>query len=277
MAYLNKNADSLADANWSDGTGFANSADLEIRDGSVPVTQGTDHSDLTEGVESFVVRKARQGAVGTPQNPVKFDADASADARVENYAAIDLHYEADGDDSQCNVLRQVGTGSTYVYGGTVSQTYQAAGYFYANESTVLTDIDIQGGRFLIENNATGVNSLNISAGAGVLKRDCDADGTITVKRGVTLTLDIPDASPTLNVTVEAGGRLIVRQANVLASLRNDGLVDLSQAKADSTIGATLHEQGPYGRMIRGTGSHTITAPVLPYGVQDAGGPIEATF
>lgn len=274
MPYLNKNSDSLADANWSDGAGFADGADLEIRDGSVPVTTDTDHSDLTGGIESLVVRKPRRGNVGTPQNPVKCDADNSADARVENLSPASLHYQAAGGNNLCNVLRQTGTGDTFVYGGTVAQTYQSAGYFYANESTVLTDVDVQGGRFLIENNSTGLNSLNIKQGIGTCKRDCDADGTITVASGVTLTLDIPDASPTLDVTVDPGGRLIVLQADVLASLTNNGYVDLSQAKADCTLGATRHEQGPYASLIRGTGSHTITEPTFPYGVQDAGSPLQ---
>lgn len=270
MAYLNENATSLAAANWSDATGFADSADLEIRDGTLPITSGVDHSTLTEGVESFVIRKSRGADIGSAGTPVKFDADASADARVENYSPFTLHYEADGDDNLCNVLRQVGSGSTRVYGGTVAQTYISGGYFYANESTVLTDVDVQGGRFVIENNATGLNSLDIEAGSGVCKRDCDADGTITVKRGATLTLDIPDSSPTLKVTVDPGGKLIVLKADVLATLTNNGVVDLSRAKADVTLGATLHAQGPFAKLILGTGSHTVTAPTFPYGVQDAG-------
>jgi len=271
MATLNTNATSFAAANWSDATGFADSAVLVAADGNQPVVTALDYSTLTEGIEEYTQAESFRANVGTPANPLKCDADASADARIQNYSPYALHYEADGDENLCNVLRQGGTGSTYVYGGTVTQTYQTRGYLYVNASTVVTDLDIAAGRSVIENNATGINSVVYHSGQHVLKRDCDADGTITVKKGATVTIDIPDASPTVELLVELGGKVIVKECATIAKCDNNGTLNIDGAKGGCTLGATRHNQGPYAVLVRGT-QNTITEPTFPHGIRDAGSP-----
>lgn len=268
LAYLNENATSAAAANWSDTTGFADGAELVLSAGTVDVVSDVDQSGLTTGVESFEIQATYNANAGAAGTPFVFDADNSADAFVKHGGPRRFYYDAGGGSSNCNFYYHTGVGQSYLEGGTIDNVHSVRGSFNANASTVITNATFYGGTAVIENNATGFTSCVVKGGIVTSKRD----GTYVVEGG-TLILDIPDASPTLDVTVKQGGRVIVRQANALATLVNDGSVDIASAKRPVTLGATDHEQGPYARLVRGSLNHTITEPTYVAGYQNAGDPI----
>ena len=273
LSYLNENATSAAAANWSDSTGFADNAELVLSvSNGIAVTSDVDHSSLTTGVESFEIQPAFNADAGQAGTPFQFDADYSADAFVKHGGPRRFYYSATGGSSNCNFYYHVGTGQTYLEGGTIDNTYVTRGEFYANASTVLTNMQVFGGRGTIDNNATGFTAYTQKGGSWTVKRD----GTFIVERG-TLILDIPDASPTVSLTVEQGARVIVLQANAIATVNNDGIIDLTRAKRPITLGASTHNQGPYAKLYQGTLNHTITAATFYAGFQDAGDPLLGGF
>ena len=269
LAYLNENATSAAAANWSDTTGFADGAELVLSTGTVGVTSDVDQSGLTTGVESFEIQATYNADAAVAGTPFIFDADNSADAFVKHGGPRRFYYDASGGSGVCNFYYHTGVGQSYIEGGTLTNLYVVRGSFNANASTVITNATIYGGTAVIENNATGFTACTVKGGIVTSKRD----GTYTVEGG-TLILDIPDASPTVSVTVKQGGRLIVRQANAIATLYNDGAVDIAQARRPVTLGASNHEQGPFARLVRGSLNHTITEPDYIAGYQNAGDPIQ---
>jgi len=273
LAYLNENATSAAAANWSDTTGFADGAELVLSvSNGIAVVNDVDWSALTTGVESFEIQPAFNADAGQAGTPFEFDADNSADAFVKHGGPRRFYYSATGGSSNCNFLYQVGTGATYLEGGTIDDTYVTRGELYANASTVLTNVQVFGGRGTIENNATGFTSYTQKGGNWTVKRD----GTMVVEKG-TLILDIPDAAPTISLTVKQGARVVVLQANAIATVTNDGVIDLTRAKRPVTLGASNHDQGPYATLLQGTLNHTITAATFYAGFQDAGDPLLGGF
>lgn len=268
LTYLNKNATSAAAANWSDTTGIVDTATAILSDATVGVTADVNYSSLTTGVESFEIQATYLADAAQAGTPFIFDADNSADAFVKHGGPRRFYYSAAGQSGVCNFYYHTGTGSSYIEGGTLTNLYVVRGAFYANASTVITNATIYGGTSVIENNATGFTSCTVKGGLVTSKRD----GTYVVEGG-TLILDIPDETPTLSVTVKQGGRCIVRQANAIATLYNDGVVDIAQSKRPVTLGASNHQQGPYARLLRGSLNHTITEPVYVAGYQNAGEPL----
>lgn len=280
LAYLNENATSAAAANWSDTTGFADEAELVLSVSSgIAVTSDVDHSSLTSGIHSFEIQPAFNADAGQAGTPFEFDADDNSPGETDQANAFVKHggprrfyYAASGGNNLCNNYFHVGTGQSYIEGGTLSTVYVTRGEFYANASTVLTNMQVFGGRGTIDNNATGFTAYTQKGGSWTVKRD----GTFIVERG-TLILDIPDASPTVSLTVEQGARVIVLQANAIATVNNDGIIDLTRAKRPITLGASTHNQGPYAKLYQGTLNHTITAATFYAGFQDAGDPLLGGF
>lgn len=266
LAYLNENATSAAAANWSDSTGFADGAELVLGDNSgADVVSDVDQSGLTTGVESFEIQATFNANAGQAGTPFIFDADNSADAFVRHGGPRRFYYNAGGGSTNCNFLYQIGTGATYLEGGTVDDTYVSRGELYANAFTVLTNFTAYGGRGTIENNATGITSATIKGGQWTIKRD----GTYVIEGG-TVTLDIPDTSPTISLTIKQGARCVVLQANAIATVYNDGVLDISRAKRPITLGASTHEQGSFATLARGSLNHTITEPTYPGGFYSDG-------
>ena len=64
IAYLNEGAVSLAAANWSDATGFANNATLVISSGSQTITTSLDQSGLSGGIDTLDILQVFTGRIG---------------------------------------------------------------------------------------------------------------------------------------------------------------------------------------------------------------------
>jgi len=268
IAYLNENATSAAAANWSDSTGFADGAELVLSTSNgISVINDVDYSSLTTGVESFEIQETFNADAASAGQPFVFDADASSDAFVRHRGPRRFYYGAGGGSNNCNNYYQAGNGSTYLEGGTFDNMDVVRGEFYANESTVITNMTAWGGRGAIEYNATDITLYYQSRGQFLLKRG----GEIIVGGG-TLTLDIPDSSPSIDLTIRRGGRVIVLRADVIANCHNEGMLDMSRAKRPVTLGGTTHEQGPYAKLVRGSLNHAITEPLYLGGVYSVANP-----
>ena len=187
-AYLAKNASSLADAQWSDTSGFsATYPALVINDivgnGVTPVTTSIDHSGATEGVFSLKVQPGARGQIGTAANPVKFDADNEsassagdqASAEVSNYGSgFVFYYEADGDDNSCRNI-SVGRGNAmHVVGGAITNAGMSGGAFTANQDTTITNFAAFGGRSEIEYNSTAITLYRAYGGEHYVYRKVTA-------------------------------------------------------------------------------------------------------
>lgn len=272
LAYLDENATSAVAANWSDTTGFVDGAELILSDATVGVTDDVSYAGLATGIESFEIQATYNADAAQAGQPFVFDADFSADAFVRHGGPRRFYYDAGGGSGVCNFFYHVGTGASFIEGGTITTLHAVRGTFNANASTVIENATFYNGSHVIANNATGFTSCTIKGGTVISERD----GTYVVEAG-TLVLDIPDASPTLDVTINQGARVIVRQANVMATVNNDGVLDIQAAKRPVTLGATTHNQGPYAALFRGSLNHTITEPTYIAGFRNAGSPVQDTF
>lgn len=260
-AYLNKNATSLADANWSDTSGFSATYPLLVVNdiigtGTVPITGDVDHSGETEGVYYFDIRAGARGILGTPANPLRFDADnesASAEgdqatAYVSNYGSgVTLHYVADGDDNSCRNL-SVGTGNfTYVYGGTVVNAGQSGGRFEANQSTVITNFDTYGGSSEIEYNATAITLYRAMAGTHIVRRKVTAFEI----GGTAIVYYLPDSQVTdfSSTSLKQTGGTFIQDRGAIPTINSlAGKHDFSQLREAITPGGTAWNIGG-GRII----------------------------
>lgn len=168
MAYLLAQSTSLAAANWSDATGFADNAVLEIRSGGQTVTAGLDQSGLTEGITSLNIGSEFTGTIGGTAGPLKCDVDGSGTPYLRNAASGGtLYYQAAGDNNLCVKFIQSGAGSSYIVGGTVTTLEVNAGYVGVNDSTTLATVNVTGGTFEAD---TAVTTLNQWGGSVIAKK-----------------------------------------------------------------------------------------------------------
>lgn len=270
-ATLNKNANSLAAANWSDATGFADNAELVIADGTVDIDTALDQSGLTAGISYLIIRASYRANVGSAGTPLECDVDGTdptdtfAAPTLAMFAPTSLYYQASGGNNVCDNLVQAGSGRVFLEGGTITNLRQASGRVDVNASTVVTNANITGGRCEFAYNATNFTDLTVRGGNVITKRG----GTMIVRAG-TLVVDVDLASPTLSITVERGAQLIVRDGAAIATLTNYGVADLRQAKRPVTI--TTLNRGPTSRLLVGDASLTITTDNKVFGFYDAGDP-----
>lgn len=256
IAYLNKNATSVADANWSDTSGFsATYPTLVVNDvignGRLGITGDVDKSGITEGVFSFDIHPGAVGILGTPSNPLIFDADNEsssaagdqASARVTNYGSgVVLHYNAGGDESTAGNV-SVGTGnSIYMYGGTATNVGQTGGYFEANQSTVITNYDAYGGRSKIEYNATAITLFRATGGVHEIYRKVT---TFELGDGATVYYR-PDKQITSFASTKLdlyGGRFVPTRGAIPTVNALGGIFDMTQLAEETAYGATAFNLG----------------------------------
>ena len=264
------NATTLAAASWS-GAGFADDAKLVIGEGRDNVVDGLDQN--ASDVSLFLTRVGFSGNIGDAGDPAIFQANGAtptgfADAGVAHFGSGNFYYKPQASGGTCAQWIQGGSGGSYIEGGTITQLYMIRGDFNASSATVVTNADIDGGRAFFANNATGFTLLICRGGRTTSRRDCAASGEIVVKSGAVLVLDIPDATPTLDITVEKGGRLLILDAKTIASLTAHGVVDLRQSRTPTTI--TALARGPAAVVYKGDPLLTITAETALFGFFDAG-------
>ena len=241
VAYLNPGATSLAAGQWSDLTGFANSATLVVSSGSATAYTNVDWSALTQGIDYFKVLSGFTGALQTSSGgPLKFDADQGTDQLVSYGAAGGLmRYQAAGNSNACTNVENVGGGALYLMGGTFTNGFFASGTTSVDSSTVMTNCYVTGGNNTIEYNATALTVFEQTGGYTVLKRNAAA---INITGG-TLVIDYDDGANgtatygSTSIQIN-GGVVIWRNGNLDKVTWRAGELNNRNLRQPATIGAT---------------------------------------
>jgi hypothetical protein len=246
--YLNEAATSLASPNWG-GSGITNGDDLVINKPAGIVAAGLDQTGLAEGVQSLrILPTATAGRIGGGgAGPLRIDADntggGSVTPIVSNYGSnFELYIKAEGDNNLITNLDNGPGGSTWVQGGTVTNATVAGGRVEFNESTVVTNFYAHGGSGLIRANATAITLAEITGGNWLIERvvttlRISGNATVTFDPAITASL----SGTTLEVfgTSSSGPRVILKYGPFPTIKARGGTIDLSQARAAFTPGATL--------------------------------------
>lgn len=274
MATLNEGATSLAAANWSDATGFADNATLEINKSfgnGAPVTTSVDQSGLVSGIDSLDIRKGASGILGSGGSPLKVDADTASTDGISNHGAVTLYLEAGGNNTTIENF-DCGRGSrNYLVGGTFTTVTVQGGTLDANESTVITNFDAYGGSGEIAYNSTKITTCRIMRGNWVIRRACT---TLIIGENARVVYEPDTAASHTSTTVQNfGGTLDWRDGAIPTVLSIGGVIDYSNAIAEFTpggtsfiVGGTVFREGDgtvdtsnityVGRMNRSVGGYT---------------------
>lgn len=240
VAYLNEGATSLASANWSDSTGFADNATLVIREsfgnGSA-VTAGLDESGLTTGIEYLDIRPGASGTIGGDSGPLKVDADASADAYIRNRGNVTLYIEAGGGSATINNYDCGGSSRNWLIGGTFTDFTTDGGVTNVGESAVITNLYAAGGSGVVEYNSTAITKAVIVSGTWVIRRRVNE---LIIGQNASVMYD-PDPQVTSwsgdSISVN-GGSLAMTRGDVPTLELFGGSLDLRRATEAMTPGGT---------------------------------------
>ena len=284
IAYLNKGAVSLASANWSDSTGFADDATLVINKsfgGGQPLTSDTDYSSLTEGINYLDIRAGAQGQLGNGSNPLKVDADTDSGSTAADYIAnfgsgVTLFLQAGGDDTLILNFtmgnQPVGLPNTSnLVGGTYTNVGMMNGTLNANQSTVITNYDQYGGYAEIDYNSTAITAARIMGGTCIIKRLVT---TLTVGKDARVIYDPDDQISSFSGTTinQYGGYLVQKRGATPTILSLAGTHDFSQLREAATPGGTSWSVG--GASIVESPNLTTTNVEYVFDIKrNVGGPI----
>lgn len=239
MAYLNEGATSLAAANWSDTTGFADNATLEIKypfGNGNPVTLGLDNSGLTEGIDSLDISVGAVGQIGNGTTALEVDADTATTDYVRNRGNVILYLAASGDD---NIIRNFdfgGQSRNYLTGGTFTNITGDGGYLEAGENAVITNFYAAGGSGIIKYNATEITTAVIAGGTWVIERGVN---TLYVAQGARVIYDPNDSVSHTGNTLDISGGVFDWRAGAIPTVNGrGGRIDFSNAREAFTPGGT---------------------------------------
>jgi hypothetical protein len=238
VAYLNEGATSLAAANWSDATGFADNATLVIdkKFGSgAPLTASTDQSGLTTGIDYLDILKGAQGQLGTGASPLQVDADTASGDGIVNYGNVTLYFRGGGSGQINNFT--CGAGSiNYHVNDTITQVVVEGGTYIAEESAVITNFDAYGGSGEIKYNSTKITTCRIMRGTWVLRRACT---NLFVGENARVIIDLDDAATMTSTAISSyGGTIDLRFGAYPTITAIGGTLDLRNARRAFEIGGT---------------------------------------
>lgn len=241
IAYLNEGAVSLAAANWSDATGFANNATLVIASGSQTITTALDQSGLSGGIDTLDIGPQFTGRIGSPSTgPLKVDADEGGSTHRITYNAGGgvLYLQAAGDNNLISNFWKSSPGAAYLMGGTFTNVILGEGPLSVNGSTTVDNAYLKGGNSTFEA-GTGFKVLNVYSGTHLIKRNFIASGsggseTLNIYGG-TVVLDTTTTGNLTTVNVFKDGTLRLLSSDAIATLNLEGYADFSQAKVAITI------------------------------------------
>lgn len=263
-AYLSRGATSLADANWSDTSGFSATypnlvVNQRIGDGVEAVTTSVDFSSPSKTVYGFWVAPGAQGILGSSSNRVKFDADNEsassagdqASAFVANFGSgVALHYEAAGTNSLCKNL-SIGSGPNgepnqlYFYAGTATNVGILSSTFRAYQGSIITNLDAYGGNSEIEYNSTAITLYRAMGGVHIVRRKVTAFEIGGDARVFYLPDDqVTDFSSTsLKMTASSRGQFIIDRGAIPTINALSGNLDFSRLREEITPGGTAFNVG----------------------------------
>lgn len=255
---LLEGAVTFAPAGWS-GSGIADSNDYVVNKPFGPVAAGLDQSSLTIGIESMEFYPGSVGVVGGgAAGPLILDADASADAFVNNYGNVTLYLKAGGGSGVISNFA-CGSGSiNYLQGGSFPTIVLDGGTLFLNASTDFDDMEQNGGALTVEYLSTNADSAELNAGTSIWKRMPTA---MTVSGGRHV-IDLDDAEDVAgkSLTVTGGSVQIVSGSIPTVSF-NAGEVDLTKARKAITLGGTAGTFTKACRIMRNDARVDISALV----------------
>lgn len=214
IAYLNEGAVSLAAANWSDATGFAEDATLVIPSGSQTITTDLDQSAVTNGIDTLEILPGFTGRIGgSGYGSLKLRATNGVTNRVVyNAGGGSLYLQAAG--SGGNTITDFwmsSLGSCYLTGGTFTGTVLGQGSLSVDATTVLTNATFNGGSAVVQA-GTAATTINVSGGSHVWKRGLTTlnvygDGRITIDASGTALTTLNVLSPRAEVVLLSSGTI----------------------------------------------------------------------
>ena len=238
MAKLNEGATSFAAANWSDATGFADNATLEIDKPFGPVTGGLDQSGLTTGIGSLDIRAGASGIIGGGGASLQVDTDTAGGDYIRNRGAVTL-YLTGGGSGQINNLDLGGAQRTWLTGGTVTDLTMDGGQLNVGEAAVVTNAYLAGGSGEIGYNSTKMTLLKISGGSWVVRRGVTA---MHISGGARVVYDPDDAvSHTSTAVYVNGGSLDWRAGAIPTVELKGGQISYAAARESFAPGATAFD------------------------------------
>lgn len=262
-AYLNQGATSLAAANWSDTTGFADNAELVIvgtdqTDNNIVsnLDQSANTTGSGDGIHYLHTRPRFRGNVGTAAAPVitEFDTTYSTQAQVRHAGSGDLYIQGD----TCALVEQIGAGATFLRSGTWTTVVVLAGSLDISSDAEFDNLYVFGGSVVVNDHASSDYDLIEHTG-----------GTIQLRRGgATSSVYDIGGSARLFSNIEAGEHKTVRQhggtifpirGNIAVYRGIAGTVDERIVERDLTIGSTSAVRSAALRIIEaGNSAGTIT-------------------
>lgn len=240
VAYLNEGATSLAAANWSDSTGFANDAELVInKPGSQSIQTALDQSAIG-GINSLDILAPFSGVIGGTGGSLRVDADSNGTAysasaqqgrvRIESGT---IYYAATGGSTLAHLVQVGGSGRMFVTGGIVDNVHAYGGQYNISDQVTFGSggtIYLTGGTGVIESHASDLaDNYVITGGSHTIKRGATSTtGNIRIKGG-NVTLDLGTAAIPI-IYLEGGTLTLISaaapDANSLFLL--SGVLDLRQ-------------------------------------------------
>lgn len=244
-AYLNENATSLAAANWSDGVGFQNGAQLVIAESTVSIQTALDQSGLVTGIEYLDILGGNP-VIGGSAGPLKFDADGTAESAASLVSRLRYHtdggalyYQAAGGNNLAHYVIHSGRGRLYGLGGTWKH-FHCSGQADLNDTTVSTAGSLwyfsSGASVRIQDNATAITDLTCVGTP--LSLYLERGATALDFAGSEWTLDTTRASTTIKH--RAGTMRILKSGTITDLYCLGGLIDFSGLQRSMTVTTLWH-------------------------------------
>lgn len=232
VAYLTEGSITLADAAFSDASGFAAATPTLVIDrGTQTITTELDKSALTEGVNYLHIRRGFTGNIGSEAGPLLVDADNSTTPHIWYDAGGGrFYYRAAGDNNLCTRFLQSGLGSSFLQGGTITTLEVSSGDATGNGSVVITNLYVFGGTVTIANNATAITAAYLLGGNIVCRR---AITTMHVAGNANVVYD-PESNSTTTINQYSG--TVDYRATTLTNLNGyGGTFSISRLRRDATF------------------------------------------
>lgn len=237
VAYLNDGATSVADANWSDGDGFNNSASdsqLIIADQSQAITGGLNQSGSTNPTDYLWILRGAPRIRGTDGSSLRYKPDASytTDANfiwATNGGLIAVTFETNA----CTLGVLNGGGEVNLTGGTITTLVVLRGTVNIGASCTVTNLLLMSGSVVAES-GTAFTTVRQSGGRLDSRRRI-----ITAHlTGIGLMLDDNTSGSTMTTMNQYGGTYSPVAGGVATYNLHAGTIALDAAQRELTLGAT---------------------------------------
>lgn len=245
VAYLAEDASSLAAANWSDTTGFADGATLVIQKGGKSIQDGL--SQAAADIEYLDILPGFTGSIGGTGGSLTCDADGTAESaatlvsRIRYQAAGGhLYFNAGGANTLAHQVvignpprSGVGSGSFFGTGGILKNVQLLGGRATFSDAVLATGgvWNFAGGSSTTAYHATNdLPSVRVSGGTHLLQRNC----TALVVAGGDVTLDCQGLTPG-TITVYAGRFTLLNSGTITALLHLGGTLNFGRLGRPVTI------------------------------------------